>query len=241
MWRRLQPQFVAESDGRYEYGVIVNGGDPALYSNVVRHIPEKTSHRQALDVVMEVFKSHRQRFSHFLLLDSDCFPIRTDWQQVLNKLLSDRYQYAAPVRTENFDLFPHPSAVFMTRDFLDQANFDFRQAPNLLGTWVSDVGAAMPKVAGGGQVWHPLVKTNYVAPHPVYASIYGDLFYHHCAGSRGLGFRANSSGFYNHLFARNDHKKIYNRVTALLQARPRAFIDGLRGMRQRSTNKAAGK
>lgn len=241
VWRDLQPKFVAETQGHYEYGVVVNGDDPARHSNVISHLPVKTSHRQALEVVMGLFKSHRDRFSHFLLLDSDCFPVRPDWQQVLVKLMGSQYQYAAPVRTENFDLFPHPSAFFMTRDFLDQANFDFQQLPNLLGMWVSDVGAAMPKIAGGAQIWHPLVKTNYLAPHPVYASIYGDLFYHHCAGSRGLGFRANSYRCYDHLFGRNDHKKIYRRLTAQLQARPRAFIDGLRGMRQRSTNKAAGK
>lgn len=241
LWRDLQPRFVAETNGAYEYGVVVNGDDPALYPNVVRHIPAQVPHRQALDVVMEIFKANRRRFSHFLLLDSDCFPVRPDWQKVLIGLLGDRYRYAAPVRTENYDLFPHPCAFFMSREFLDLANFDFRQSPNLLGIWVSDVGAAMPKIAGGAQVWHPLLKTNYTVPHPLYASIYGDLFYHHCAGSRGLGFRANSYRCYDHLFDRRAHKKIYSRVTAQLQARPREFIDGLRGMRQRSTYKAARK
>lgn len=232
-WRLLQPKFVAETSGDYEYGVIVNGDDPKLYQNSVLHIPARVSHRQGIEAVLDIFRSHRHRFTHFLLLDSDCWPVRRDWQEILNKLMGDRYLYAAPMRVENFDTFPHPCAFYMKAEFLDSANFGFERAANLLGVGVSDVGAAMPQYAEDKQIWYPLLKTNYLSPHPLYASVYGDLFYHHCAGSRGLGFRANSFKFYDHVFTKKTHKIIYNQVTSRLVASPRLFIDELRGSRFR--------
>ncbi len=237
-WRNLQPQFVADTAGDYEYGIIVNGDDPKLYQNTILHIPSRVSHRQGIEAVLDIFRAHRHRFTHFLLLDSDCWPVRRDWQEVLSRLLGDQYLYAAPMRVENFDTFPHPSAFFMKAEFLDSVNFGFERAANMLGLGVSDVGAAMPQYVDKRQIWYPLLKTNYLSPHPLYASVYGDLFYHHCAGSRGLGFRANSFGFYGHILERQQHKQIYNRVTAQLLSRPRRFIDNLRGVGLRAVNRA---
>jgi hypothetical protein len=232
-WRRLQPQFIAETLGSYEYGVIVNGDDPALYRNVVASSPKRLSHMQGIARALEIFAAHRHRFTHFLLLDSDCWPIRPDWQRILNDLLRPGFLYAAPLRAENFDNFPHPCAFYMAREFIDNINFGFQRAANLLGYEVSDVGAAMPQQLHNRQVWFPLLKTNYVCPHPLYASVYGDLFYHHCAGSRGLGFRAAGYKFYDHLLSRREYKKIYGGLTQELLSQPRQFIDGLRGVGMR--------
>ena len=230
-WRRLQAKFVAETVGDYEYGVIVNGDNPTLYKNVILAIPEKTSHLRAITLALNIFAQHRHRFSHFLLLDSDCWPVRPDWQPILNRLMGDQYHYAAPMRIENFDNFPHPSAFYMKAGFLEQADFDFNRAANALGTKVSDVGAAMPQIISGQQVWYPLLKTNYVSPHPVYASIYGDLFYHHCAGSRGIGFRGAGCRFYDHIISRKAHRLIYEEATTELLKTPRLYIDRLRGVK----------
>lgn len=228
-WRRLQPQFVAETDDVYEYGVVVNGDDPTLYANNVLHIPQKVSHKAGIAAVLDIFRAHRHRFTHFLLLDSDCWPVRPDWQEILNNLMGDQYLFAAPMRVENFDTFPHPCAFYMKAEFLDKANFGFERVTNLLGMDISDVGTAMPQGLNEKQIWYPLLKTNRLSPHPLYASIYGDLFYHHCAGSRGLGFRANSFKFYDHIFTRRAHRIIYNQTTAKLVQNPKQFIDELRG------------
>lgn len=236
-WRKLQPLFVADTAADYEYGVVVNGDDPGLYENVVYHTPTKISHSSGIKVCLDIFRAHRHRFSHFLLLDSDCWPVRADWVDVLTKLMGDSYSYAAPLRVENFDTFPHPSAFFMRVEFLDRVDFSFKRVENLLGVSVSDVGAAMSQ-RQERQIWYPLIKTNYLSPHPLYASVYGDLFYHHCAGSRGLGFRGNSFSFYDHIIDKADHRKIYLRITSQLLSRPRQFINSLRGVELRAINKA---
>jgi len=228
-WQPIQLHFIKKSIGQYDYGIVLNGPNTSDYSDIIYHFPEAASHRQGIAAAMDYFKSRKVEFDNFLLLDSDCFPVRPDWAGVLDRLLSNEYLYAAPIRTENFDSFPHPSAVFMRREFLDMANFGFERSLNMLGVEVSDVGTAMPQVVGDRQAWYPLVKTNQLAPHPVYGSIYGDLFYHHCAGSRGPGFRANGQRSYDHVIDRRFHRKIYKYLTKCLFEAPDRLVAELRG------------
>lgn len=226
-WRKFQPIFVADTQGTFEYGTIANGEIEKCPNEVLR-LPKKTTHRQAITHALKLFAKSKAKY--FLLLDSDCWPIRPDWQQVINDQLSDRYLYAAPMRVENFDIFPHPCAFYMKREFLEFANFDFRRMTNLLGYEVADVGMAMPQMAGSQQIWYPLLKSNYISPHPLFASIYGDVFYHHCAGSRGATFRAAQYGSYDHMIGKGEHVKIYRRLTSELARQPRKFIEKLRGV-----------
>ncbi len=227
-WRTLQPQFVAENTtADYTYGIVVNGDDPKKYTNVIHHVIQRTSHLQCIDFVINYFRN--SKYDYLLLLDSDCWPIKKNWNIILNELIGGDYLYAAPMRTENFDNFPHPCAFYMRRAALDIIDFSFSRINNLLGISISDVGTAMPQTVNNHQVWLPLIKTNYICPHPVYASIYGDLFYHHCAGSRGLGFRSAQYSFYKHIINQRMHKDIYEKLTNELLASPRRYIAKLRG------------
>jgi len=227
-WRDLQRRFVGDSVGDIEYGVIVNGCDVSKYTNVIYHIHKQTSHFNCIKIALDLFKSSKH--DRLLLLDSDCWPVRINWINILDNLLCDRYLYAAPVRVENFDLFPHPCAFYMCRGFLKYVNFSHTIVENMIGVSVSDVGSGMPQYIDNKLIWHPLLKTNYISPHPVYASIYGDMFYHHCAGSRGIGFRASKYNFYDHIITRKEHMKIYEKVTTNLLYNPCRYIDKLRGI-----------
>jgi len=226
-WRKLQPQFISDNTTDYSYGVVVNGDDSTKYQNVIYHTNKQLPHLQCINVVVEYFK--KNNYDRFLILDSDCWPIKKDWNRILDGMLGHNYLYAAPMRTENFDNFPHPCAFYMKREALEIVDFNFSRINNLLGIDISDVGAAMPQSINNRQVWLPLIKTNYLCPHPVYASIYGDLFYHHCAGSRGLGFRSAQYAFYKHILDQRLHKKIYQDLTSTLLSSPRLYIAELRG------------
>lgn len=228
-WNQIQSDFIAKTHDDYEYGVIVNGGDSRTYPHCIQHLPKQVSHFKAILVALNLYAQRSNEFDRFVLLDSDCWPVRPDWVSVAESLLVG-YQYLAPMRVENLDKFPHPSAFYARRAFLQRADFGFRPHNNLLGTEVSDIGSAMPQIANEKQLWFPLLKSNYLSPHPVYASIYSDLFYHHCAGSRGIGFRGASLGYYTHTHSRSDHRRIYEEVTRKLLTSPSGFIDMLRGI-----------
>lgn len=227
-WRDLQKRFISSSAGDIQYGIIVNGRSTLGYTNIVHHVAERTSHLNCIKIALDLFRSSRH--DHLLLLDSDCWPIRDNWVDILSNILGDRYLYAAPVRTENFDLFPHPCAFYMCREFLKHVNFNHTIIDNMIGISISDVGSGMPQYIDNKLIWHPLLKTNYISPHPVYASIYGDMFYHHCAGSRGIGFRASKYNFYNHIMDKKEHMKIYEKATTNLLYNPCRYIDKLRGI-----------
>lgn len=232
LWRDLQCQFLKETTAsKFEYYVYANGLNPKPFeknaTNVI-HFQTKLSHLECIQKILVWFKYNT--CTHCLLLDSDCWPIRDRWDILLAKQL-DRYKFAAPIRTENLDVFPHPSAVFFPKESLPDLDFGFFKTTNLLGNNGSDIGSGLEI-----DDCFPLLKTNYISPHPVYASIYGDCFYHHCAGSRGAGIRC--ADYYRHMITMQQQKKIYGKVTEQLQKRPKSFINQLRGVRSRTQNLA---
>jgi hypothetical protein len=230
LWRELQQQFISRcTSWDYEYYVIANGVDPGAFDATgVAHISEKVSHSECIAEILKIWVQSDADF--FLLLDSDCWPIRKGWEDLLAGKLGDNH-FTAPIRTENLDLFPHPCAVFLPKDHLYDLDFGSERNVNLLGEYVNDVGGALHL-----EHCFPLLKTNYISPHPVYASIYGDVFYHHCAGSRGAGVRC--AGYYRHMISLAQQRKIYDKVTQQLKNDPVSFIDALRGVESREKNAA---
>ena len=231
LWRDLQWQFLKETTAsKFDYLIIANALNPKPFEKYTTniHTTSKLSHSECLRKILILFEW--SKCTHCLILDSDCWPIRDKWDILLAKQF-DQYKFAAPIRTENLDIFPHPSAVFFPRASLPNLDFGFFKTQNLLGNSNSDIGSGL-EVSD----CFPLMKTNYISPHPVFASIYGDCFYHHCAGSRGAGVRC--SDYYRHMITMQQQKKIYSKVTEQLQKRPKNFINQLRGIRSRTQNLA---
>ncbi|MHA1290888.1 MAG: hypothetical protein ACTSPB_26175, partial [Candidatus Thorarchaeota archaeon] len=236
LWRKLQWKFLSENTKtEFKYYVIANNINPKLFENAdgVLHLSQKGntsfnfSHLTCIQEILGLFAAEKD-CTHFLILDSDCWPIRQDWELFLADKLSSRYQFAAPVRTENLDTFPHPSAVFFTREELPDIKIDGNVHINLVGDKVSDVSVTSDGITNNGINCYPLLKTNNCSPHPVYASIYGDIFYHHCAGSRGAGVRCGD--YYRHMITDQQQKKIYSKITDLLRKDPTEFINVLRSV-----------
>ena len=104
---------------------------------------------------------------------------------------------AAPVRYENLDGFPHPSAMLVERSVLFEPWFVLRdgiEAKNLLGDTIRDVAASL---VGRLEQVLPLLRSNAVNLHPVAAAVYHDCFYHHGAGSREFRLRVTDRYGYN--------------------------------------------
>lgn len=233
LWRRLQWQFLKETTtSEFEYHIIasaINSKPFEKHATSVTHSSDRLSHSTCLRKIIDIFES--STCTHCLLLDSDCWPIRDGWDTLLASKLGDYKKFAAVVRPENLDIFPHPSAVFFPRAYLMDLDFGFKPNKNMIGKPNADVGSAL-----GMYHCFPLLKTNYISPHPVYASIYGDYFYHHCAGSRGIGVRC--ADYYKHMITTDQQEKIYSKITEQLQKRPHKFINELRGVWSRTQNSA---
>jgi hypothetical protein len=231
-WHELQRRFIARNTTvGHDFRVALNGVAPSEFpdSEVLFANPANEGHERALGRVVERLRGEPHDW--FLILDSDCFPIAPGWHDVLTAQMA-RFQksFAAPVRTENLDLFPHPCAVFFGAEALAAGVLDFsktRPSRNLLGQEVVDVGAAMAEAP-----FLPLLRTNAINLHPVAAGIYHHLFYHHGAGSRDFAFRVlRKFGYYDHWFDSARGETHQGLLLDELLRDPEGFVETLAGHR----------
>lgn len=131
-----------------------------------------------------------------VFLDSDCFPIANWCDHILN-LLSQK-QIIAVQRLENLgDIQPHPCFSCIKAHLWREIKGDWRMGykwQTSSGHQVTDVGGNMMQILGErGIDWHPIHRTNTFNAHPLFFGIYGDIVYHHGAGSREKVDRVEAS------------------------------------------------
>ena len=233
-WLKLQRQFLSKTTDSYDHVVFLNGHDASLYRGVKvigrlaenpaargRHLP----HVIGLQALLAYFRSHP--YQHYLILDSDCFPIVPGWLDHLNSMMElVGQQIAAPFRTENLDIFPHPCAFFVKGKAVHDPRINFRPRliRNLLGTKCADPGPAIPRT-----LCFPLIRSNARNPHPIFSAVYHHLFYHHGCGSRPTAGRVIKLGYVDHIVSPSAHRRIEQRLYHRLVKDPAAFISWLTG------------
>jgi hypothetical protein len=231
-WYRLQRKFIAQNTANIavKFGVLLNGIDANELddeADIIGICSGNTGHSAGMAKLLELFRA--SGCTHFLFLDSDCFPIHPDWFNVLRAQMQ-RFgkRFAAPIRYENLDRFPHPCAFFCDAEAIqdERINFDIGFAgDNILHESVRDVGNAMlpllPEIL-------PLMRTNRVNHHPVAAAVYHHLFYHHGAGSRNFEFRViDKYGYCDHWWNKSQDEQLADQLRAELFERPEFFLKGL--------------
>jgi len=194
-WLEQQYDWLARTTGAFDHAVFLNRAAESLFrrSHIIGRadLPHNGTHIAGLRAIADYCQT--TRYKYYLVLDSDCFPIVAGWVDILLSSMKEfRKRFAAPARTENLDIFPHPSAVFTTD--ARYLTFGIRTSPSLLGAKVRDVTCTAPRAC-----WFPLLKSNRVTVHPVLSTVYYGVFYHHGCGSREFGTRAVSAGYYDHL------------------------------------------
>lgn len=125
-------------------------------------------------------------FDCVVTLDTDAFPIRDGWIEQLRlnlrtTALTGVWRDEMAARLEPF---VHPSCLCIRRERLLQMTEPFAF------TGVQDVGQGITHdVLDAGERIMPLRRSNVRNAHFLMAGIYGDLVYHHAAGSRRPVFR----------------------------------------------------
>lgn len=116
-----------------------------------------------------------------VLCDSDAFPVAADWPDtVLRCLRNNGLAFAAPVRTETGDCFPHVSFLVFPcakKDGIVQ-HLRVAEGRTVFGRLRLDTGGRLPL-----KQCFPLLRSNRSNPHPWLHAIYGDLAYHRCRGT----------------------------------------------------------
>ena len=230
-WYYLQKKFIKKNTTiPFDFKIISNNVDEDSFNldDVAIFNSGNIGHPKGLRQAIN-YMNNSKGYTEFLLLDSDCFPVRTGWHNILNnQMISHNKNIVAPIRFENLDLFPHPCVVYFNKKGLENPglNFDYAKVKNLMGDEIEEVGGNMQKII---QDVFPLLRTNKVNMHHVAAGIYHHLFYHHGAGSRGFQFRVQKEyKYYDHIGLDDNEEILYGDklINALIND-PESYIDKL--------------
>ncbi len=229
-WYRLQKYFIKKNTLiPYDFKIITNNVNKSLFQdNEIYKVNEKNIGHPAAIEQMLGYMREQNSYDSYLILDSDAFPVRPGWHEVLDQQMQYfNKNIAAPIRYENLDIFPHPCFVYMNEAGVNNSkvNFNYTEVKNLVGDMINEVGGAMCEVVD--EVL-PMLRSNRINLHPMAAGIYHHLFYHHAAGSRGFDFRVIKEYNYCSHWIDNETHEEYGRqlFNALIQD-PDIFIDKL--------------
>jgi hypothetical protein len=162
-----------------EHAEILRAHDVEVFTD-----PEEghISHARALDLLVD-----RAEGAEFIVtLDTDSFPVSGGWLDQLTGSLRDGAALAGIYRDEmapQIRPFIHVAGLCIRRDTLLGLDVSFHRRPGQdTGQNITDA------LAGTGKEVNPLHRSNRRNFHFLIGGLYGDLLYHHGAGSRHAKF-----------------------------------------------------
>jgi len=237
-WYDLQIKYLKKTCLNFRHFVYVNGdmdhsifehseivGSSDYHAGLEIGGKQSENHSFGLQALLNKFRSLSDY--SYLILDSDCFPILNGWNEILINQMKDQFKIAAPIRYENLDTFPHPSAMFIKGDCIHEDWLDFKLDidddfgyKNLLGDKLMDVGCRIPI-----NICYPLIRSNFCNFHPIFSGVYNHMFYHHGCGSRSSMTRITCGEYLNHYMTEEDHLNCVDDLFEMLIQNPESFID----------------
>jgi hypothetical protein len=182
-------------------GVAVMGRWLAAFGRFARRIPVRhvgrvlleRTHPKALDYLARKVPAD---FDYIVTLDTDSFPVRDDWLDVLVSACERGAVLSGVYRNEmapTVHPFIHVSGLCVRRRDLRDLNVSFGRKMRFGVGRNQDVGQKITyEFIRLGREIAPLERSNRVNFHVVIGGIYGDVIYHHGAGSREANFRTNT-------------------------------------------------
>ena len=190
-------------------------------------VPGSLQHAMCLQRLYEAARSDGARF--IVTLDTDAHPIRSGWLRHLTSALNQQTVLAGVWRDElapAIQAYVHPSCLCTTSEFIETHGLRLDDLPTDDGTRHDTLSCLTEKARQLGLNCHPLRRSNRNQMHRLMGGIYGDLIYHHAAGTR------RTITFWGD--PRSQELKLWNQnlrdqSTALLFAHYDRYINWLRG------------
>jgi len=174
------------------------------YTYFAHDVPKDMPHLRALLMIPKIleYKCKPKKNELIVVFDSDCFPINTEWVSVTQDNLKG-HEFTAVQRLEN----PHGYRGIAHPCFC---------------AWYHGTDITFSQIAGNPYIkkyekrkWKAIHRTNAFNYHRQLYAIYGNIVYHHGAGSRNV----NNQPFFH------DGLKFYDYIFNI----PKKFIQVLRG------------
>jgi hypothetical protein len=227
VWRDLQLLFLKRTTDDFDYALWLSRLDRSDFEKTAIIIGENHEERpKGIDCRIGVetmlhFCKNSPGYEAYLILDSDAFPVRKNWRDLLLCKMGDK-KYASPVRTELLDTFASHCAIFIKAEHIHDSypispSEDYH---NLKGDKVIELGTAMPL---NREDHFPLIRTNKYNMHFLLGAIYFDMFFHHGGGSRKPVTR--TCVYHDHIYDPNDLCRIEADMFDRLQTDPVGYIE----------------
>lgn len=146
------------------------------------------SHAEKLNILAEIASAEASNDDILIFLDADAFPI-SGYQKFVRDAL-ETYDLCAVRRDENREPQPHPCFCAVTVGVWREIDGDWRRGPiwkDVDGYEATDVGATLyQSLSDHRKNWLPVLRSNKTNLHNAFYGVYGDITYHHGAGSRRL-------------------------------------------------------
>lgn len=190
-----------------------------------RNVASNHAHVLGLRSLLRYFKDHSDDYSMFLFIDSDAFPIRRNWVDLLSSRMTGPVEIAVAMRPENLEQRLHASLLLAHGRALDHLSWEVGRAGNdLLGQEEADVVMPFYQHSNRERVF-TLLRSNRHNLHPLLCGIYYDTFYHHGCGS-GREFIVRSQSYWAHAV---DEQVDVAALTEQLMSDPPGFVGRLAG------------
>jgi hypothetical protein len=229
--------------GAYRLYVWNNNTGDSVIGELVRGEPDAVfmqcppglglSHVHA-DPLQRLYETARDDGAHYIVtLDSDAFPIAPGWLEELTRAVDQGSVMAGIWRDELQPFirpYVHPSCLCTTVAFLESAGLRLDYIDSDQPSGPEDTLSCLTRYAEtAGLRCHKLRRSNQRQVHRLMGGVYGELVYHHGAGSRGtdglVSFRGDPMDIA--LYARN--ARIGDALGHLLFQKTDAYLDWLRG------------
>jgi len=201
-WLELCVEKIREHTNEPDYRLYVwnnNVGDPwvekflSAFSNVTllqADPQEALAHPHAIPLQRLYERARQDRAKYIVTLDNDAHPVRDGWLAQLIAALDQATVIAAVWREElsqpDRPPFAHPSCLCTTTDFIERLRlrFDTLHGRDEDPTKYDTLSHFTDATLANGLAIHKLRRSNRNNLHRVLGGLYGDLVYHHGAGSR---------------------------------------------------------
>lgn len=216
-WFEIQSEFIKRNtSSEFNHVVFFHGVMDGFFGLRCESQDAREQHVFGIEKILEEFRNNAT-YTHCLILDSDAFPVEKGWDIKIQAIMEGKScSSACPIRFENLDTFFHPCVIFFNRDALS-LSVGIKESKNLIYYEFEEVVVSPP-----GRTF-PLLRTNVLSPHPVAASIYYDMFYHHGFGSRDFQCRSvHVNDYYLNCPGLDSLNKQFF-------SNPRSFVGKLRG------------
>ncbi|HUI06645.1 MAG TPA: hypothetical protein VL486_06535 [Verrucomicrobiae bacterium] len=154
---------------------------------LVRGHPVQGSLQHAM-CLQRLYEAARLNGANYIVtLDTDAHPIRDGWLRELTSALNRKTVLAGVWRDElapAIEPYVHPSCLCTTAEFIEANKLRLDYLPGDSTTRYDTLSCLTEKARQLGLNCHALRRSNRNQMHRLMGGIYGDLIYHHAAGSR---------------------------------------------------------